>query len=442
VNRKPESTLPPRDELVARYRAGRAKSRELFSIVAPQAFYERPIALRNPIVFYEGHLPAFCVNTLVKLALGRPGIDERLETLFARGIDPEDESAVSSPTDLWPSRDEVRAYVDAADALIEETLLNAAIDDESRPCLRGGEAVYTILEHEVMHQETLLYMLHNLPHAMKRRPSGETAAPARRSVAREEMIDIPRGRAALGQQRGAFGWDNEFEGHAVDVDAFSVAQHNVTNGEFAEFVAARGYDRHDLWSDEGWSWIRSASIRRPHFWIEREGSLQWRGMFDVMPLDPDAPVYVTHAEASAYAKWRGARLMSEPEFHRAAYGTPDGVERLHPWGDAAPSSLLGNFDFASWDPQPVGSYPAGASAWGVEDLVGNGWEWTSTEFAPFAGFRPMPSYPVYSTDFFDGAHYVMKGASPVTGSGLIRKSFRNWFRPAYPYVYATFRIAR
>jgi iron(II)-dependent oxidoreductase len=436
--------LPARDALIARYRAGRAKSRELFAMVAPEAFYDRPIALRNPIVFYEGHLPAFCVNTLVKLALGRPGVDERLETLFARGIDPEDESAVSDPAGLWPSRDEVQAYVAAADALIEDTLRNGPIDDESRPCLRGGEAVFTILEHETMHQETLLYMLHNLPYQLKQRPDGGQHARVRHAIDREAMIDIPAGPATIGQRRGAaFGWDNEFNEHVVNVDAFSVGRYDVTNGEFLDFVDAGGYRRRDLWSDEAWQWITSGSVAHPHFWVARGyGTYAFRGMFEVQPLDPDAAVYVTHAEAAAFARWRGARLMSEAEFHRAAYGTPDGVERSQPWGDAAPSSMHGNFGLQNWEPVAVGSYPAGASAWGVEDLVGNGWEWTSTEFAPFKGFSPMPSYPQYSADFFDGAHYVMKGASPATGYDLIRRSFRNWFRPAYPYVYATFRLAR
>ena len=107
-----------------------------------------------------------------------------------------------------------------------------------------------------------------------------------------------------------------------------------------------------------------------------------------------------------------------------------------------PDATRGHFDFAGADPVPVGSFPAGASAWGVRDLVGNGWEWTSTVFAPFPGFQPMPSYPQYSADFFDGKHYVMKGASPATAKELIRRSFRNWFRPTYPYVYAKFRTRR
>jgi formylglycine-generating enzyme required for sulfatase activity len=152
-------------------------------------------------------------------------------------------------------------------------------------------------------------------------------------------------------------------------------------------------------------------------------------------------VYVSHAEARAYAAWRGLRLPSEAEYQRAAYGAPEG-ERLHPWGDAAPDPSRGVFDFSSWDPEAAGSHPAGASAWGVHDLVGNGWEWTDSVFAPFPGFAALPSYPEYSADFFDGAHFVMKGASPATAGELIRPTFRNWFRSRYPYVYAGFRCAR
>jgi formylglycine-generating enzyme required for sulfatase activity len=165
-------------------------------------------------------------------------------------------------------------------------------------------------------------------------------------------------------------------------------------------------------------------------------------MFEDIPLPADWPVYVSQAEADAYARWQGRRLPTEAEYHRAAFGTPAGEEQSYPWGEAPPAPEHGNFDFARFEPAAVGSFPAGASAWGVHDLAGNGWEWTSTIFAPFAGFQPMASYPEYSADFFDGQHYVMKGASAATARALIRRSFRNWFRPNYPYVYATFRTVR
>jgi formylglycine-generating enzyme required for sulfatase activity len=207
-------------------------------------------------------------------------------------------------------------------------------------------------------------------------------------------------------------------------------------------VDAGGYEDRELWDEEGWSWRSANAVRHPLFWELHRGVWMWRGMWDLLPLPMAWPVYVSHAEASAFARWKGRRLPTEAEFHRAAYGSPEGVEREQPWGEAPPDATRGHFDFAGADPVPVGSFPHGASAWGVRDLVGNGWEWTSTVFAPFPGFEPMASYPQYSADFFDNKHYVMKGASPATPKELIRRSFRNWFRATYPYVYAKFRTVR
>jgi iron(II)-dependent oxidoreductase len=195
------------------------------------------------------------------------------------------------------------------------------------------------------------------------------------------------------------------------------------------------------WAAADWAWIREQGIRHPLFWEPAPGGWYWRGMFQRIPLPLSWPVYVSHAEAAAYARWRGARLPTEAEYQRAAYGSTAG-ERCRPWGDVEPQDVHGVFDFSSWDPQAAGSHPQGSSAWGVEDLVGNGWEWTGTTFGPFPGFRAMASYPEYSADFFDGEHFVMKGASPATARELIRPTFRNWFRAQYPYVYATFRCAR
>jgi ergothioneine biosynthesis protein EgtB len=306
--------------------------------------------------------------------------------------------------------------------------------------MRRGEALFTALEHEAMHQETLLYMWHRLPHAQKRAPASlgyeRGGSPPRRGT-----VAIPAGRATLGANRGAivFGWDNEFDEHGVDVAAFDIDVDSVTNAEFAEFVDAGGYQTRGLWSDAGWHWREQDGVTHPAFWVRDGGRWLWKGMFEDLALPAAWPVYVSAEEAMAFARWRGRRLPTEAEYHRAAFGTPEGREREFPWGSTAADSTRGNFDFASWDPVPAGARPDGASAWGVEDLVGNGWEWTSTVFAPFPGFEPMASYPEYSADFFDGQHYVMKGASPATARELVRPSFRNWFRPNYPYVYAKFR---
>jgi formylglycine-generating enzyme required for sulfatase activity len=190
----------------------------------------------------------------------------------------------------------------------------------------------------------------------------------------------------------------------VDVPAFSIGKYKVTNGEYLEFVRQ--------------------GAAPPFFWHDGGGEWRYRGMFQDVPLPLDAPVYVTHGEAEAYACWRGMRLASEAEFQRAASG----------------GSTSSNVDFRYWDPVPVNADEAPGDDAGPQQMVGNGWEWTSTVFAPFPGFQPMPFYTNYSEPFFDGQHYVLKGGSPRTAACMLRPSFRNWFRPAYPYIYATFRL--
>ncbi len=428
---------------MARYRSLRRRSHALFDVLTDEAYYERPIGLRHPIVFYEGHLPAFSFNTLIKRALGRPGIDERLERLFARGIDPHEARGAASGATEWPARDVVRAFAEEADRRVLDALEREHLDRPGDPLLDGREAVFAVLEHEAMHQETLLYMWHRLPFDRKRRPVGYRPRTDGHPPV-QEWIEVPGGRATLGVDRGRieFSWDNERPAHAVDVRPFAVERHDVSNAAFLEFVDAGGYTDPRWWRPEDWAWIQQERLGHPLFWERRDGEWFWRAQFELIPLPPSWPVYVSLAEALAYARWRGSRLLAESEFQRAAFGAPDGRERQHPWGDAAPAAAHGVFDFTSWDPEPAGTHPAGRSAWGVDDLVGNGWEWTGTPFAPFPGFAPLPSYPEYSADFFDGEHFVMKGASPATAADLLRPSFRNWFRARYPYVYATFRCAR
>ncbi len=433
-----------RSAFVSWYRRNRERSRMLFDLLVDDAYYSQPIALRHPIVFYEGHLPAFSFNTLVKKALGGSGIDARLEQLFARGIDPGEADVASQPArDVWPGRDLVRRFVEEADRRVLDVLEREELDRPGHPLLHRSEAVFAILEHEAMHQETLLYMWHRLPFEEKRKPAGYSPRVDGR-VPAPERVGVPGGRATLGVDETAvpFGWDNERPGHTVDVPPFSIDRHDVTNAAFLGFVEAGGYADRQWWRPDDWAWIRQERITHPLFWEQHDGRWYWRGMFELIPLPLSWPVYVSFAEASAFCRWRGVRLPTEAEFQRAAYGTPQGAERRYPWGDTEPGSGRGVFDFTSWDPEPAGTHPQGGSAWGVDDLVGNGWEWTSTPFAPFPGFEPLPSYPEYSADFFDEEHFVIKGASPATARELLRPSFRNWFRARYPYLYATFRGAQ
>lgn len=431
-----------RQEAVRSYRQNRERSRVFFEMLDADTYYERPIPLRHPVVFYEGHIPAFSVNCYLKNGLGHPGIDHDLEILFARGIDPSDQaSADSSPIEAWPDRATVVDYIQRADAAVLHALENNAVEGGSSPVMRRGQAVFTALEHEVMHQETLLYMWHRFEPIRKARPQG-MAGHTDGAVPGQQMVQVPDGYATLGASVDEipFGWDNEFPGLRVDVPAFRIDVHDVTNHDYLAFVDDGGYRCEELWSPKAWRRRVADGREHPLFWEHDSGRWVWRGMFERIVLPMSWPVYVTYDEAAAFATWKGLRLPTEAEFHRAAYGAPDG-ERSYPWGEQTPDATHGNFDFQQWDPVSVGSYPAGVSAWGIHDLVGNGWEWTSSTFAGFPGFRPMESYPEYSADFFDGDHYIVKGASPATGRELVRRSFRNWFRPYYPYVYATFRCA-
>jgi iron(II)-dependent oxidoreductase len=408
-----------RDRLAAWYRKNRERTASVFSLVKDEAFYERPIPLRHPFIFYEGHIPAFSHLTLNVRALGEAQIDERLERLFERGIDPASlDAARQHDRSDWPDRATIARFAAECDRRVLEALQQARLDNPDVPALRRGEAAYTILEHEAMHQETTTYIVHQLDETQKHRLAGEhrDGAPPH-----NEVRSVGAGIATLGADRDEipFGWDNEFGRTEVHVGPFGIATYPITNADWLRFVADGG--------------------PVPHFWREDDGEWVLRLVGQTIALPRSWPVYVTHRQASAYVQWAGMRLPTEAEYHRAAFGTPEGDERALPWGAQAPGAQHGNFDFQRFDPEPVDAHPAGNSAWGVADLIGNGWEWTSTPFAPLPGFEPMASYPRYSADFFDGRHYVMKGASPVTPVELIRRSFRNWFYDDYPYMYAKFR---
>ena len=373
--------------LAERLEDARNQTDALFASLDPDALYQRPVIDRHRLIFYLGHLEAFDWNLVGRPS--RPAFHSRFDKLFAFGIDPAPGGAPSDHASDWPSEREVRAYGARVREAFDEALPHTPV-----------QLLHVAIEHRLMHAETLAYLIHNLPYAAKHGPAPSPSAHAHPIA--NFMIEIPAGTATLGRPRGdGFGWDNEFDQHSVPVPAFRISRFKITNGEYLEYVRA--------------------GAGPPHFWIEREGTWFQRGMFGEIPLPLDWPVYVTHSQAEAYARWRGAALPSEAQFHRAAEG-------------ASPV----NANFERWDPVSV-TGEGGASRYGAAQLVGNGWEWTSTIFAPFPGFEPFPFYPGYSADFFDDSHYVIKGGSPRTAACILRSSFRNWFRADYPYVYAGFR---
>jgi iron(II)-dependent oxidoreductase len=398
-------------ELVKRFADARAESDRLFAIVRPDALYERPIADRHRIVFYLGHLEAFEGN-LFRDTVGLPSFQPDFDRLFAFGIDPVGTTLPSDLPEDWPTLEEVREYnqrlrdqIDAR-AITDARLLNVAI------------------EHRLMHCETLAYMLHRLPLKQKLRPA-TNAEPIPTTPLTTAVVEIPAGPATLGlaSSSGTFGWDNEFEAHTAVVPGFAIDKYKVTNEQYLEFMRSGGYENRKWWTAADWEWKTAHNIAHPAFWRRSGDAWRYRAMFDEIPLPLDWPVYASHAEASAYARWAGKKLPTESQWQRAAQGTQP----------------VGNSDFKSWDPTPVNAFPQTSSNFGAVEMIGNGWEWTSTLFAPFAGFDPFRFYPGYSATVFDGKHYVMKGGSPRTAACMLRPSFRNWFQPHYPYVYAGFR---
>ena len=417
----------------------RATTDDLFQILRDDAFYERPIAERHRVIFYLGHVEAFDWNLLGQRAFGLRRFHSSFDQLFAFGIDPVGGGLPTDQPGDWPSRAEISEYKQHL-----RTQLDSAIDRALEHPSEGHPQLLTMLdtaiEHRLMHAETLAYMFHRLP-VDKKKPV-QTQDHWSTSRIQHRLVEIPEGPATLGlpADDSRFGWDNERCALTVRVPAFSIENHNVSNRMFMHFVQNGGYRDRSLWTSEGWAWREQNGIEHPAFWHRRGNIWNYRGMFAERPLPMELPVFVSHAEASAYAKWLDRKLPSEEQFHRAAYGVPDSDDqRGYPWGDQPPAAQFGNFDFAHFAPSPCGAYPEGVSAFGIHDLVGNGWEWTRTVFAPLPGFAPMPFYPGYSANFFDGKHYVMKGGSPRTAACMLRRSFRNWFQPHYPYVYATFR---
>ncbi len=403
-------------------------------MISPAAMHERPIPERHRIIFYLGHLEAFDWNMICGASFGLPSMNSQFERLFEFGIDPINGSLPQDSASDWPAVAEITSYNQRVRSTIDDLLERATFTDAAQPYLEDGQIFHVAIEHRLMHAETLAYLFHWLNYDLKRAPAvGQSDRPAHPRPF--ERVDIPAGAAMLGRNPNdnSFGWDNEFPGMAVFVPEFSIDTCSVTNAAFLEFVRAGGYEERALWSDDSWNWIQHEGIRHPKFWIARSNDWFYRTMFEEIPLPGAWPVYVSHAEATAYARWCGKSLPTEAQFHRAAFGTPNGGNERVPGG---------NFDFKSWTPEPAGSSVESVSKFGVYDLVGNGWEWTSTPFSPFAGFTPFPFYPGYSADFFDGKHFVMKGASPRTAACLVRKSFRNWFQPHYPNVYAKFRCVQ
>ncbi|SRX93162.1 hypothetical protein MSP7336_01397 [Mycobacterium shimoidei] len=332
------------------------------------------------------------------------------------------------------SPDQARAYC----STVRSAALDAldALPDEP-------DAVFTfgmVVSHEHQHHETMLQAL-NLRTGSPLLSSGTALPPGRPGVAGTSVL-VPEGPFVLGVDAATepFALDNERPAHVVDVPAFRIGRVPVTNGEWRQFIDDGGYDEPRWWSARGWEHRQRARLTAPQFWSADQKTRTRFGHVEDIP--PDEPVqHVSYFEAEAYAKWAGARLPTEVEWEKAcAWDPAAGARRRYPWGDEEPSATHANLGGAALRPAPVGAYPDGVSAYGVEQMLGDVWEWTSSELRPWPGFTPM-IYQRYSQPFFFGDYKVLRGGSWAVEAGILRPSFRNWDHPYRRQIFCGVRLA-
>jgi iron(II)-dependent oxidoreductase len=295
-----------------------------------------------------------------------------------------------------------------------------------------------VVQHEEQHDETMLATLQ-----LRQGPpvlEASTVLPSGRPVLHDAVL-VPAGEFVLGVSVAAdpAALDNEQPAHVVDVPAFRIGRFPVTNAQWQEFCETGGYVEPRWWSPRGWQHRTEAGLERPMAW-HGDGTRTRFGRVEEIP--PEEPVqHVSYFEAEAYAAWAGARLPTETEWEKACAWDPEaGTRRRWPWGSAEVTPALANLGGHALRPAPVGAYLAGASAYGVEQLVGDVWEWTSSGFRPWPGFRPM-LYAQYSAPFFGGDYRVLRGGSWAVAPSTIRPSFRNWDHPCRRQIFSGLRLA-
>jgi gamma-glutamyl hercynylcysteine S-oxide synthase len=295
-----------------------------------------------------------------------------------------------------------------------------------------------VVQHEEQHDETMLATLQlrqGPPVLLQRKPlpPGRTVEP--------ERVFIAGGPFTLGVDSATepFSLDNERPAHTVDVAPFWIGKAPVSNRQWREFAGDGGYHRQELWSEAGWAHRIEAVLERPKYW-SKDGTRRRFGVEEDVP--PDEPVqHICYFEAEAFARWSGGRLPTEVEWEKACAWDPGtGTRRTWPWGSAPPTDELVNLGGAGLRPAPIGAYPGGASAYGVEQLIGDVWEWTASDFAPWPGFTPM-IYRNYSQPFFGGDYKVLRGGSWAVARSTIRPSFRNWDHPIRRQIFTGMRLA-
>ncbi|HVW40183.1 MAG TPA: ergothioneine biosynthesis protein EgtB [Amycolatopsis sp.] len=390
--------------------------------------------LMSPLVWDLAHIGSQEELWLVRDVGGREPLRPDIDDLYDAFQHPRaDRPALPL---LGPA--EARAYVREVRAKAFDVLEKAPL--EGRRLTEAAFAFGMITQHEQQHDETML-----ATHQLRK---GEPVlhappAPGRRGGALPGEVYIPAGPFLMGTSVEPWALDNERPAHEVAVDAFFLDTTPVTNGDYVRFLEAGGYDQRQWWSDAGWEYRTTHEITAPRFW-RREPDGWWRTRFGVdEPVPPGQPVlHVSFYEAQAYAAWAGKRLPTEAEWEKAARFDPaTGESRRYPWGNDEPTPEHANLGQRHLSPAEAGAYPAGASAYGAHQLIGDVWEWTSTDFRGYPGFAPFP-YREYSEVFFGPEYKVLRGGSFGTDAAAIRGTFRNWDYPIRRQIFAGFRCAR
>jgi iron(II)-dependent oxidoreductase len=421
--------------IAAHLDAARRRSLALLDPLPPQEQTRQHSPLMSPLVWDLAHVGNYEELWLVRAVAEAPPIDPAQDDVYNAFEHPRAERP-SLPM-LAPA--EARAYIAEVRGRALEALDGAEVDSGDE--LLGHGFVYgMVVQHEHQHDETML-ATRQLMGERALPLEGVATPPAGREVASETLV--PAGPFVMGSDLDPWAYDNERPAHEVDTPAFFIDTAPVANRSYLAFIEDGGYGDPRWWTGEGWRWRREASLEHPEFW-RREGGGSWSLLRfgRRIPLPPDEPVqHVCWYEADAFARWAGKRLPTEAEWEKAASWGPDGRKRRYPWGDGEPSSERANLGQRHDGPAPIGAYPTGASAYGCEQLVGDVWEWTASDFAAYPGFRSFP-YREYSEVFFGAGYKVLRGGSWAADPVAVRTTFRNWDYPVRRQIFAGFRCAR
>jgi iron(II)-dependent oxidoreductase len=422
-----------RERVAAELARTRARTAVLTDAVDDGDLIRQHSPLMSPLVWDLAHVGNQEELWLVRDVGGREPVREDIDELY----DAFKHSRSSRPALPLLGPAEARAYVRTVRDKVFDLL--DAVPLEGRRLTTDAFAFGMIVQHEQQHDETML-ATHQLRIGA---PVLDAPPPPRARAAVTGEVLIPGGRFTMGTDTEPWALDNERPAHEVDVPAFFIDAAAVTNAEYARFIAAGGYDQPRWWSEAGWRHRVEADLTAPGHWQRDGDGWAYTRFGRTEPVDPDAPVvHVCFHEAEAYAAWAGRRLPTEPEWEKAARFDPaTGRSRRFPWGDEAPTSEHANLGQRHLAPSPAGAYPAGASPLGVHQLIGDVWEWTSSDFHGYPGFGAFP-YREYSQVFFGPKYKVLRGGSFGTDAAACRGTFRNWDYPIRRQIFSGFRCAR